>query len=130
MMRIVLICNMAILLFAVGCGGPRPLDEWTDVFLSTADMGVPDNVANAIRASDKASQASLSCAAMFTAVEALQEVRMLAWRDARIFPSAQSFDIVSAANYATMKSPEVCFDAEDIRKRAFGDSPFTREAPK
>ena len=106
------------------------MDEWSEVFLATADLGVPDNVANAIRDSDKASQASLSCAAMFTNVEALQEVRALAWGDARAFPSPQSYDIVSAANYATMKSPEVCFDDEDIHKRAFGDSPFTRDEPK
>lgn len=105
------------------------LDKWTEVFLSTAGMGVPENVANAIRNSDFAGRASSACARMFTAEESLSGVREVAWDEARAFPHPLVNDITGAANYATMLEPDVCFDDPEIRRDAVGDGPLNREPP-
>ena len=107
---------------------PTALGEWAKVFRAAADMGVDDNVVRAIQAADPAQQASGSCAAMFSALEGLQEVRALAWRDAKAFPGAGYDDIVSAANYATMKAPEVCFE-DPVKSRAFGQGGYVTTPP-
>ena len=125
--------SLLLCLTMVACSGePSPHEAWEETYLSAAEADrVPDNVARAIQNSteeDRRSDASLSCAALFTLEPGLQETRSVAWRDARSFvrdPGAA--DVVVVANYATMMSPNVCFEDDEIKKRAFGDSPFTME---
>lgn len=102
------------------------LQRWTAEYLAAASMGVAENVSSAIIGSDPVANASLSCAAMFTADAGLQELRVLAWREARSFPGGAG-DTVAAANYATMRYPDVCFHDADVHRRAFGSSPYITE---
>ncbi len=115
----------------LACGSPDPFGAWLETYLSAIELGVSDNVAHAVRSSSEEQRRGIlsgSCAAMFTLEPELQEIRALAWREARSFASSPSdADIAIVASYATMTSSDACFNDHSIRTSAFGESPFTQE---
>ena len=122
---------IAVAVLCAFCGGETSstlFDEWEQVFLSTADMGVSENVAGVIRSSnteERRSYLSSSCTVLFTGRPALQEMRQFAWSESEVLTNNPSdADIVTAANFATIQAPDVCFDDAE-----FHEEGFTRETP-
>lgn len=120
-----------VLVSTAACGNSPSFDAWQETLVDVADLGVPDHFARVILESTEEERWNLainSCLVLFTLEPNLQEVRAAGWRDARsLLRNLDDADIVTAANYATMNSPEVCFEDEEVNASAFGDGHFTEE---
>ena len=122
---------LLLLVAATACGNSTSFNAWQETLLDVADMGIPDHYARVILSSteeQRRNHAINSCLVLFTLDPNLQEVRAVGWRDARSLASnPDDVDIITAANYATMKSPDVCFKDDEVKASAFSDGPFTEE---